>query len=116
LPAGEQAGDLAGHLRIPIDAHPAHDVVRRRPDLHRLLGDIDVAQLLELVVHAGQLLLPVLGRVEAGHALLYPRGEALQLEEYPAVRAAAALLDLANDAAGDVVARQQLRRAARVLA
>ena len=34
------------------------------------------------------------------------------VEEDAAVRAAAAFLDLADDAAGDVVARQQLRRAA----
>ena len=61
--AGEEAGDLR-HLRIAIDADAAHDVVRRRADFHRLLGDVDVAQLLELVVHARQLLLDVLGRVE----------------------------------------------------
>jgi len=32
-------------------------------DLHRLLGDVDIGKLLELVIHAGQLLLDVLGRV-----------------------------------------------------
>ena len=37
--------------------------MRGRADLHRLLGDIDVAQLLELVIHAGQLPLDVLRRV-----------------------------------------------------
>ena len=37
------------------------------------------------------------------------------VEEHAAVRAAAAGLDFAHDAARDVIARQQLRRTARVL-
>jgi hypothetical protein len=57
---GEQARH-ARHLRIAIHAHAAHDVVRRGADFHRLLGDVDVRQLLELVIHAGQLALDVLG-------------------------------------------------------
>ena len=61
------------------------------------------------MVHARQLLLDVLGGV--GQLLLDPR----DVEEDAAVRAAAAGLDLAHDAARDVVARQQLGRAARVL-
>src|SRR5207249_3481602 len=103
------------HLRVAIDADAAHDVVRRRADFHRLAGDVDVAQLLELVVHARQLLLDVLGLVEAGLPFGQPIAKGLQLEEDAAVRAAAALADLAADAPRDVIARQQLRRAARVL-
>src|SRR5262249_10189326 len=101
----------ARHLRVAVDLDPTHDVVRGRPDLHRLGGDVDVAQLLELVIHAGQLLLDVLGLVEAGPALSEPVAEGLQLEEDAAVRAAASLADLAADATSDVVARQQFRRA-----
>ena len=40
---------------VGVDADAAHDVVHRRPDLHRPGRDVDVGQLLELVVHRGQL-------------------------------------------------------------
>ena len=56
------AGDLTGReqarhrgrggVRLDLDA--AHHVVAGRPDLHRLGGDVDVGQLLELVVHRRQ--------------------------------------------------------------
>ena len=105
LAGGKQARHR-GHLRVAVHANPAHRVVRRRPDLHRLLGDVEVGQLLELVVHARQLPLDVLGGVR--ELLLDPR----DVEEHAAVRAPAPGLDLAVDAARDVVARQQLRRAA----
>ncbi len=83
----EQALDVR-HLRIGIHAHAAHHIVRGRPDLHRVLGDIDVAQLLELVVHAGQLLLDMLGRVGQ---LLFDPGD-IQIDA--AVRTAAAFASL----------------------
>ena len=108
LAGGEQARH-ARHLRVGIHAHAAHHVMGRRADLHRLLRDVDVRQLLELVVHARQLALDVLLGVR--QPLLDPR----DVEEHAAVRAAAALLDLAVDAARDVVARQQLGRPARRL-
>ena len=57
----------------------------------------------------GSLLLNVLGRI--GQALFDPG----DVEKHAAVRAAAALFDFAHDAAGDVIAREQLGRAARVL-
>ena len=60
LAGGEQPRHRR-HLRVAVDLHAAHHVVRRRADLHRLGGDVDVGQLLELVVHARQLLLDVLG-------------------------------------------------------
>ena len=41
----------------------AHDVMRSRPNFHRLLGDIDIGELFELVIHARQFLFDVLGRV-----------------------------------------------------
>src|SRR5206468_1708779 len=48
-------------------------------------------------------------------ALAEPIRERLQLEEDAAVRTAATLADLADDAAGDVVAGQQFRRPPRIL-
>src|SRR5262245_24361636 len=101
---GEQAGDPR-HLRIAIHADTAHHVVCRRAHLHRLGGDVDVAQLFELVIHAGQFLLDVLRSV--GQLLLDPG----DVEVDAAVGAAASLFDFADDAAGDVVAREQFRRA-----
>ena len=83
---------------LGVDPDAAHDVVRRRPDLHRALRDVDVGQLLELVVHRGQLAADELGRQVA------------DVEEDAAVGRAAALLDLGVDRPGDVVAGRQLRR------
>jgi hypothetical protein len=82
--------------------------VRGRADLHRLARDVDVGELLELVIHARQLALDVRGGVR--EFFLDPR----DVEEHAAVRAAASFLDLAHDAARDVIAREQLRRTARV--
>src|SRR4029078_7222799 len=63
------------------------------------------AELLELVIHARELALDV--RLGPREPPLAP-GDG---EEPPAVRTAAAGLDLAHDAARNVMARQQLRRA-----
>ena len=79
--------------------------MRRRADFHRLLRDIEVGELLELVIHARQLAFDVLGGVR--DLFLDPR----DVEEHAAVRAAAAGLDLALDAARHVVAREQFGRA-----
>ena len=106
LAAGEQARH-ARHLRLGVDAHAAHDVVRGRADLHRLLGDVDVAQLLELVVHAGQLALDVLGRVGRSCSLIQAKCRGRRRR----AGCRGPRLHLAEDAAGHVVARQQLRRA-----
>ena len=100
----EQPGD-GGLLRFGIHLHTAHHIMRRRTDLHYVLGDVDVRELLELVVHARQLLLDVVG------ALL--RGD---IEEDAAVRAAAALLDLLHNRLRDDVAREQLGGPAILLA
>ena len=83
--------------------------MRGRADFHGLLGDVDVGELLELVIHAGQLFLDVLGRI--GKLFLDPG----DVEKHAAVRAAAPFLHFAVDAAGHVIARQQLRRTARAL-
>ena len=61
------------------------------------------------MVHAGQLLLDVLGRVRQ---LLFDPGD---IQKNAAVRAAAAFPHFAHDAARHVIARQQLGRTARVL-
>ena len=107
LARGEESGH-GRHLRLAVNAHAPHDVVRRRADLHGFLRDVDVGELLELVVHARQLLADVFFRV--GQPRLDPR----DVEEDAAVRAAAPRLHLAHDAARDVVACEQLGRPARV--
>ena len=58
LARSEQAGH-GRHLRVGVHPTPPIDVVRGRPDLHRLFGDVDAGQFLELVVHARELLLDV---------------------------------------------------------
>jgi hypothetical protein len=102
LARGEEAGH-GGGLRLGIHADAPHHVVRGRADLHRRLGDVHVRQLHELLVHAGELPPDLLG--------LAARGE---VEEGAAVRAPASLAHLLRDRARDHVARQQLRRAARL--
>ena len=97
-----QAGDGAGGgLRVGLDA--AHGVVDGRVDLHRLRGDVHVAQGVELLVHGGQFALDVV-RAPVG-----------DVQEDAAVGAAPARQDLLVDGAGDLVARQQFGRAAVVL-
>src|SRR5712691_1740055 len=103
LARGKQARHVR-HLRVPVDPHAAHDVMGCRTDLHRLRGDVEVSKLLELVVHARQLLLDVLGPVRN------PRLDPGDVEEHAAVRAAPAGFDLPHDAAAHVVTRQELRR------
>ena len=72
------------HLRIAIHLNAAHDVVRRGTDFHRLLGDVEIGKLLELVIHAGQLFLDVLDRIRK--LFFDPR----DVEEHAAVRTARA--------------------------
>ena len=59
--------------------------MRGGADLHGLFGDIDVGQLLELVIHAGQLLLDVLGGIRE---LLF---DPCDVQKHAAVRASAPL-------------------------
>ena len=73
-PAAYRPGDER-LLGVGVDLDAAHHVVAGRPDLHRLGGDVDVGQLLELVVHRRQPL-----RMYSGVA---PRGD---VEEHAAVR------------------------------
>ena len=73
------------------------------------LRDVDIRQLLELVVHAGKLLLDVFGGVR--NSFLDPG----DVEEYAAVRAPASFAHFSPDAARHVIARQQFGRAAGVL-
>ena len=74
--------------------------MRCRSHLHRLLRDIDVGQLFELVIHARQLALNVIGGV--WKFLLDPR----DVEINAAVRTSPSLFDFAHDAARDVIACQ----------
>ncbi len=78
----------------------AHDVMRRGPDLHRLLGDIDIAKRFELVIHARQLAFDELFRV--WNFFLDPRD--VQIDA--AVRSPPPFLDFAHDATCDVIARE----------
>ena len=101
-PATSPAANRPGHRRgrgVGVDLDAAHDVVAGGADLHRLGRDVDVGELLELVVHRRQPAADLLGR-QAGR----------DVEEHPAVRRAAPLLDLGVDGAGDLVAGQQLGR------
>ncbi len=107
--AGREQPGHAGHLRLRVDSHSPHHVMRGGTDLHRLPGDVDVRQLEKLVIHAGQLLLDHLFGI--GQPALDPG----DVEEDAAVRAPPPVADLAHDAAGDVIAREQLRRPARAL-
>ena len=104
-PAGNlTGGEQTRHhrdLRVGLDLDPAHHVVTGRADLHRLGGDVDVRQFLELVVHRRQPL-DDLGRRQPGG----------DVQEDPAVGRAAAGLDLGVDRARDLVPGQQLRGAA----
>src|SRR5439155_24786933 len=86
-----------GGLRVDLDA--AHHVVARGPDLHGLLGDVDVGQLPELVVHRGQALADVV------------RAAAARDVEQDAARGRPpAFFDLVVDRPGDLVTGQQLWR------
>jgi hypothetical protein len=104
---GEQPGD-GRHLRIAVHADAAHGVVRGGPHLHWFARDVHVRELLELMIHARELSLDVLLRVR--QPLLDPRD--VQIDA--SVGAAATFLDLADDAARNVVTGEQLRRPARV--
>ena len=75
--------------------------MERRTDLHRGLGDVDVRELHELVVHRGQSPLDVIGGAPGG-----------DVEEHTAMRAPAPGLHLGVDRPGDLVSRQQIRRPA----
>jgi len=78
-PGRKESGNR-GHLRVRVHADSAHDVVGRRPDFHRLAGDVQIRQLLELVVHARQLALDV--RLRVLQFFLDPR----DVEEHAPVR------------------------------
>jgi hypothetical protein len=43
--------------------HATHDVMRGGADFHRLLGNVDVAQCFELVMHARELAFDMLFRI-----------------------------------------------------
>ena len=70
----------------------SHDVVRRRADFHRLLGNVEVGELLELVIHARQLALDVTLAVR--NLALDPR----DIEENAAVRTPPPFLDFSHNA------------------
>ena len=99
LARGEQARH-GGGLGLGVHPHATHHVVAGGAHLHRLLGDVDVGQLEELVVHPRQPARDVL-RVAPGG----------DVEVHPAVGAASTLLDLGVDGPRHLVARQEIGRA-----
>ncbi|SKU76636.1 Uncharacterised protein [Mycobacteroides abscessus subsp. abscessus] len=50
-----------GGAAVRIDLDTAHHVVAGRADFHVVLGDVDLGQLLELVIHRRKPLLDLLG-------------------------------------------------------
>ena len=102
--AGREQPGNGRRLGLGVDADAAHHVVTGRADLHRLFSDVDVGQLKELVVHRWQSALDVVGTAAAG-----------DVEVYASVRATATLFDLAVDRARDLVTREKIGSAARVL-
>src|SRR5438105_9019290 len=51
------------HLAVGIDTNPTHHVMSGWSNLHWLLRDIDIRQLLELVIHAREVSFDVLGTI-----------------------------------------------------
>src|SRR5262245_36534839 len=90
------------HLAIAVDPNATHDVVGGRSHFHRRGGDVDVGELLELMVHARELLDDVPGGIGK---LLPDPGD---VEKHASVGAASTFANLAHDAAGDVIASEQL--------
>src|SRR5713101_367203 len=79
-----------------IDADATHHIVTGWADFHRAFGDIHVGEFLELVIHAGEFFLHVLGRLLR------------DIEIRAAVFGAAAFLDFGVDGACDDVAGGEL--------
>ena len=74
--------------------------MRGGPNFHRFFRNVDVRQLLELVIHARELLLDVL--LGLGQSLLDPGN----VEKDAAMRTAASFTDFAHDASRDVITRE----------
>src|SRR5439155_23131196 len=95
--AGSKQAGHSGHLGLRMNTNAAHDVVHRGSNFHRSCRDVDIAELLELVIHARQLFLDVFRRIRD---FFFDPGD---IEKHTAMRTSAAFLDLAHDATGDVV-------------
>src|SRR5581483_9397116 len=91
----------------PHPLYAAHHVMRRGTDLHRLPRDVDIAELFELVIHAGQLATDMLRGVRQ---LLLDPGD---VQKDAAMGATPTFAHLAHDAPRHVIAGQQLRRTPR---
>src|SRR5260370_34967547 len=89
--------------------HAAHDVVRGRTDLHRLLRNVDIAERFELMMHTRQLAFDMFLLVR--HSFLDPG----DIEIDTAMRSPPSFFDVANYPSPAVIERHQLRRPPRVL-
>src|ERR1700719_4165899 len=103
----EQAGHIR-HLAVSIDSNPAHHVMGGWSNFHRLFSDIDIGELLELVIHAGQLSLDVLSTVR--EAVLDPG----DIEKNAAVRASPPFANFTHYRARNVIASEQFRWPTRI--
>ena len=92
-----------GRVRLGVDEHSAHRVMRRRRDLHGRRRDVEHREVDELPVHPGKALQD---RVAV---------EMRDVEQHAAVRRSSALGDLQVVGKGDTVARRELH-ALRVVA
>ena len=82
-----------GHLRFGVYPHAAHNVMGRWAYFHRLLGDVEVGELHELMIHARELLSNMFRGVRK--LLLDPRN----VEKHASVGTAATGFDFIHDAA-----------------
>src|SRR4051794_25005463 len=108
LAGGKQSGHT-GHLGFRVYTHPAHDIMGGGPDLHRLLSDVKISELHELVIHARQLLFDVFRCVRD---FLFNPGN---IEKYASMRTASAGSNFVHDTARDVISSEKFRRTARIL-
>src|SRR3974390_1718199 len=105
---GKQSGNVR-HLRIRINADTTHHVVRRWSDFHCFYRDVDVRELLELVIHARELLLDVFAGV--GNAVLNPG----DIQKHATMRAPAAIAHFSPNAASHMIPCKKFRWPASVL-
>src|SRR5437588_12958683 len=91
------------HLAVGIDTHPTHHVMSGWSNLHWLLRDIDIRQLLELVIHAREFSFDVLCTVRQA---AFDPGD---VEKNAAVRSSTPFANFTHYRARNVIDSQQLR-------
>src|SRR5438270_11285655 len=87
------------HLAVGIDTNPTHPVMSGWSNLHWLLRDIDIRQLLEVVIHAREFSFDVLGTIREA---VFDPGD---VEKHAAVRTSAPFANFTHDRARIVIVR-----------